>query len=110
MKMGSERGLGGIAVIVALLVAALLYLGYFRMQSTTSETQRGIAAIDNSRAFACKTNRQSVEREIQMWLVNHPGEVASFAALESDGAHIATCPDGGTYSLDGFRVRCSKHD
>ena len=106
----SERGLGGIAVIIALLIAALLYLGYFRMQSTTSETQRGIAAIDNSRAFACRTNRQGVEREIQMWLVNHPGEVVSFAALESDGAHIATCPDGGTYSLDGVRVHCSKHE
>ena len=107
---GSERGVGSIAVLLALLIAALLYLGYFRMQSTTGETQRGVAVIDTSRAFACKTNRQSVEREVQMWLVNHPGEGASFAVLESDGAHIATCPEGGTYSLDGLRVRCSRHE
>ena len=110
MRLGSQRGFGMIAVILALLVVAVLYFGYFRMQSAMGEKKTAVTAIDNSRAFACKTNRQTVEREVQMWLVNHPGETPSFAALEADGAHIATCPDGGTYSLEGMRVRCSKHD
>jgi hypothetical protein len=107
--MSSQRGLGAIALILALLVAALLYLGYVQMSSTMKATKTTVAAVDNTRAFACRTNRQTVEREIQMWLVGHPGETASFAALESDGAHIASCPEGGTYSLEGGRVTCSKH-
>jgi len=110
MTLRSQRGIGVVAVILALLVIAVLYFGYFRMQSAMSEKKTMVTAIDNSRAFACKTNRQTVEREIQMWLVNHPGETPSFAALETDGVHIATCPEGGIYSLDGMHVRCSKHD
>lgn len=110
MSGGSQRGLGAVAVILALLIAAILYLGYFRMQSATSEKKTGVSAIDASRAFACKTNRQTAERDVQMWLVSHPGETPSFAALESDGARIPTCPEGGTYSLDGVQVRCSKHE
>jgi len=109
MTWRNQRGLGAIALIVALLIIAVLYLGYFRMQSAMSEKKTTITAIDNSRAFACKTNRQTVEREIQMWLVNHPGETPALAALAADG-HVATCPEGGTYSLEGVQVRCSKHD
>jgi hypothetical protein len=110
MSGGSQRGIGAVAVILALLIAAVLYLGYFRRQSATSDTKAGLSAIDASRAFECKTNRQTAERDVQMWLVNHPGETPSFAALESDGARIPTCPDGGSYTLDGVQVRCSKHD
>jgi type II secretory pathway component PulJ len=110
VTLRSQRGIGLIAVIVALLIAAVLYLGYFRMQSAMSEKHTAVTAIDTTRAFACKTNRQNVERDIQMWLVNHPGETPSFAALEADGARIPRCPEGGTYSLDGVHVRCSKHD
>jgi competence protein ComGC len=109
MTRRSESGLGAIALIVVLLILAVLYLGYFRMQSAMSEKKTTITAIDNSRAFACKTNRQTVERQIQMWQVNHPGEAPSLAALAADG-FVATCPEGGTYSLDGTHVRCSKHD
>ena len=110
MTLRSQRGFGMVAVILALLVLAVLYFGYFKMQSAMNEKKTTVTAIDNTRAFACKTNRQTVEREVQMWLVNHPGETPSFAALEADGAHIATCPEGGTYSLVGMQVRCSKHD
>jgi len=106
MTLASQRGLGAIAVILALLIIAILYLGYFQMQSAMSEQKKTVT----TRAFACRTNRQTVEREIQMWLVNHPGETPSFAALEADGAHVATCPEGGTYSLSGLHVLCSKHD
>jgi hypothetical protein len=107
--VSSQRGLGAVALILALLVAALLYLGYVQMRSTMRATRTTVAAVDNARVFACQTNRQTVEREIQMWLVNHPGETPTLAGLETDGVHVATCPEGGTYALDGVRVRCSKH-
>jgi Tfp pilus assembly protein PilX len=104
-----QRGFGAIVLIAVLLVAALLYFAYFRTQSGVSEKKTAVSAIDNSRAFACKTNRQTVEREIQMWRVNHPDEAPSLAALEADGAHVATCPEGGTYSLIDGAVVCSRH-
>lgn len=110
MRAGSQRGLGAVVLILALLIAAALYVGYSGMRSATSATKTTVSTIDSTRAFACKTNRQTAERDVQMWLVNHPGESPSFAALEADGAHIPTCPEGGTYSLDGVQVRCSKHE
>ena len=104
-----DAGLGAIAVIVALLVAALLSLGYFQMQSAMQPTQ-AVSTIDTSKAFACKTNRQTVERELQMWLVDHPGETPSLAALAADDGAAAHCPEGGDYTLVGLQVRCSTHE
>ena len=106
----SQRGLGAIALILALLLIGVFYLAYTHLRSTVGERQRTVTAIDATRAFACKTNRQTVEREIQLWQVNHPGEPPSFAALEADGIHIPSCPEGGTYSLEGLSVHCSRHD
>lgn len=97
-------------MILALLIAAFLYFGYFGMQSAMSEKKKTVGAVDSSRVFACKTNRQTIEREVQMWLVNHPGETPSLEALHADGGGSGTCPEGGTYALDGMRVVCSKHE
>lgn len=110
MTPHSQRGFAAIGLIVALLLIALLYFGYLQMRSVVGEQKQTVSAIDATRAFACKTNRQTVEREIQMWLVNHPGETPSFAGLEADGIHIPSCPEGGAYSLDGPSVRCSRHE
>lgn len=110
MTPRSQRGFGAVALILVLLLVAALYFGYLQMRSAVGEQKHTVGAIDASRAFACKTNRQTVEREIQMWLVNHPGETPSFAGLEADGIHIPSCPEGGTYSLDGLTVRCSRHE
>lgn len=110
MILRSERGIGVVALLIVLFVAAVLYVGYRELRSAATVQQPPLAALDSSRAFACKTNRQTVEREIQMWLVNHPGETPSFAALEADGVRVPSCPQGGTYSLEGSTVRCSKHD
>ena len=107
--MTSERGLGAIGLVVAMLIAALCYLAYLNMIPSTQTPKSTVAAVDQTRAFACRTNRQTVEREIQMWAVNHPGETASLAALEADGAHVASCPDGGEYALANGHVHCSKH-
>ena len=105
MRDVGQRGIGAVAVILALLIAVLLYLGYTGMQSAMQPTKRSVSTLDNSKAFACATNRQTIEREIQMWIVNNPGETPTLAAINSS----AHCPEGGEYSLNGLRVACSKH-
>jgi hypothetical protein len=101
-----QAGLGAIAAILALLFVALLYLGYQRMQDAMRPPQGPATTIDASRTFACRTNRQTAEREVQMWLVNHPGETPTLEAIGS----AARCPEGGAYRLDGVRVLCSRHE
>jgi hypothetical protein len=105
-----QNGFSGIVIIIVLLVAALLYFGYVRLQSAGPEKRTTITAIDASRAVACRSNRINVERDIQLWLVDHPGEPPSFAALQAAGIRIPACPEGGEYALDGVHVRCSKHE
>ena len=105
-----QDGFSGILVIIALLIAALLYFGYSRLQSGVSEKKTTITAIDASRAVACRSNRVNIERDIQLWLVDHPGEAPTLAALEATGVRIPPCPEGGAYAVDGVHVRCSKHE
>ena len=107
--MLNQRGVSFVAVLVAMLIAAALYFGYFKLGSGTSERSVGITAIGSSRAVACRTQRQNIERDITMWSVNHDGETPTFAALEADGHHIPSCPEGGRYELVGREVHCSKH-
>jgi hypothetical protein len=105
----NQRGISFVAVLVAMLIAAALYFGYFRLGSGTSERSAGVTAIDASRAIACRTQRQSIERNIGLWSVNHDGETPTFAALEADGFRTPSCPEGGRYELIGREVHCSKH-
>jgi len=109
MAILNQRGFGFFSVLVALLLAAALYFGYFRMQSTHSERAVSITAIDASRVVACRTQRQNIEREIMMWSVNHPDEEPTMGGLQAAGVRIASCPEGGQYSLVGRHVECSKH-
>jgi hypothetical protein len=105
----NQRGLSFVAVLLALLIAAALYFGYFRMQGAMSGRSTGVAAIDASRAVACRTQRQQIERDITMWAVNHPDDPPSIAALQADGIRIPSCPEGGRYDIVGREVRCSVH-
>jgi competence protein ComGC len=107
--VSNQRGLSFVAVLVAMLIAAVLYFGYFKMQGAMSARSAGITAIDASRAVACRTQRQNIERNIMAWSVNHDGETPTFAALEADGFHTPSCPEGGRYELVGREVHCSKH-
>jgi archaellin len=100
-----QSGIGALGVIAAVLIAAFLYVAYHAMQAGMQPTKRAVSTLDTSKAFACKTNRQTVEREIQMWLVNNPGETPSLAVIGS----TAQCPEGGEYTLTGVHVSCSKH-
>jgi hypothetical protein len=105
----TDGGFSFVAVLLALLIAAALYFGYFHFQSITGERVKGIAAIDASRAVACRINRQNIERDIQLWAVNHPGESPTLAALQAEGLRIPSCPEGGRYEIVGQRVTCSVH-
>ena len=98
--------MGFFSVLLALLALAALYFGYFDFGVTKKgERSSGITAIDRSRDFACRMNRQTIEREISMWRVNHEGEPASLEALGT----TVSCPEAGRYSLSGGKVRCSEH-
>ncbi|OFV89080.1 MAG: hypothetical protein A3J75_08980 [Acidobacteria bacterium RBG_16_68_9] len=108
-RFRSQQGASFMAVIVAMLIVGALYLGYLRLQTASTERAAGIAAIDASRAVACRTNRQTIERAFAMWSVNHPDELPSLAALKADGIGLPSCPEGGQYEIDGRQVQCSKH-
>ena len=101
--------MGLVVVLIALLIAAALYFGYFKLQGAMSEKSGPMAALDASRAVACRVNRQNIERDITMWSVNHPDEVPTLAALQADGLRIPSCPEGGRYDIVGRAVQCSKH-
>jgi competence protein ComGC len=105
----SQHGFSFVAILFAMLILAVLYFGYFKMQGSMSERSTGVAAIDAGRAVACRTNRQIIEREITMWSVNHPDETPSLAALQADGLRVPSCPEGGHYDLVGSEVHCSVH-
>ena len=107
--MLNQRGVSLVAVLMAMLIAAALYFGYFKLQSGMSERSTTVTAIGASRAVACRTQRQDIERNIVLWSVNHDGETPTFAALEADGLRTPSCPEGGRYELVGREVHCSKH-
>ena len=107
--MLNQRGIGLVAVLIAMLIAAALYFGYFKLQSGMSERSSTVSAIGASRTVACRTQRQDIERNIVLWSVNHDGEMPTFGALEADGFRIPSCPEGGRYELVGREVHCSKH-
>ena len=94
--------MGLVAVLIALLIAAGALLRLLQVAGR-------VAAIDASRAVACRVNRQNIERDITMGSVNHPDEAPTLAALQADGFRIPLCPEGGRYDIVGREVRCSKH-
>ena len=106
----NQRGFGFVSILLTLLILAVLYLGYFKMQNTMSGSRSaGISAINTSRDIACRTQRQQIERDVMMWSVSHPDEPPTIAALQHYGLHIPACPDGGQYSIAGRAVHCSVH-
>jgi competence protein ComGC len=108
-RVQGQRGFTFVAVLLALLIAAALYFGYFHLQSVTGERLKGIAAIDAARAITCRTNRQTIEREVVLWSVNHPDEAPTLAALQAEGLQVPSCPEGGRYDIVGHEVHCSVH-
>ncbi len=104
----NQHGFGFVSILLTLLILAVLYFGYFKMQGT-NERATGINAINASRGVACRTQRQNLEREIAMWSINHPDEPPTLAALQADHVRIPSCPEGGRYDIVGREVHCSVH-
>ncbi len=107
--MGNQRGMSFVTVLVAMLILAALYFGYFKLPNVGGERAGPVVALDNSKAVACRTNRQNIERSIQLWSVDHPGEQPTIRALQSGGIHIPSCPQGGRYTIVDHEVHCSVH-
>jgi hypothetical protein len=108
-RASREAGFGFASVLMALLIAAALYVGYFKMQSAGSGSGTRIAALDASRDVACRSNRQTIERALVMWSASHDDGTPSLEGLARDGIGVPSCPEGGTYTLAGNTVHCSKH-
>jgi type II secretory pathway component PulJ len=108
-RIRTEGGFALVSVLLAMLIVAVLYFGYFSMQNSMSKKSVGIAAIDASKSMACRTQRQQIERDITFWSASHSGEEPSLAALQKDGLHVPTCPEGGHYSITTGSVHCSVH-
>ena len=108
-RLRDQRGMGLLAILVALLIAAALYLGYLRLADGGGERAVGVRAIDAGRAVACRVQRQELERDLVAWAVSHPDDVPSLSALDADGLRVPSCPEGGRYNLVGQSVTCSVH-
>jgi len=102
------RGASFVGVLVALLALLVLVMGYVRLH-TPGERARGVTAVDTSRGVACRVQRQQIERDILVWLADHPDEAPSIPALESAGLRVPACPEGGRYTVAGRAVVCSVH-
>ena len=77
----NQHGFSFMSVLLALLIAAVLYFGYFKLGDTSGERSKGITAINVSRDVACRTQRQNIERDITMWSADHGDEPPTIEAL-----------------------------
>ena len=109
-RLRTQDGFGFVSVLLALLLVAALYFGYFGMQDAMKgQRSTSIAALDATKAVACRTQRQALERDITFWSADHPDEQPTLAGLRQAGIHIPSCPEGGRYEIAGSRVECSVH-
>jgi hypothetical protein len=108
-SLASPSGMSFVSMLLALVILAALYFGYFHFQSGVVDIKKGETAIDRSRDFACRMNRQTIERELTLWRANHEGETPTLEALAAAKSSLPRCPEGGRYSLEGSHVQCSIH-
>lgn len=109
-RLRQQRGSALAAVLVAMLIAVMLYFVYFEGKKSTGERTGGQTAIDAAQNVACRSTRQLIERDIDLWSVGHPGEPPTLEALARSGLRVPTCPQGGSYSLVDRHVECSLHE
>lgn len=108
-RLRSQSGMSFVSMLLALVILAALYFGYFHFQSGVVDIKKGETAIDRSRDFACRMNRQTIERELTLWRVAHEGETPTLEALAATKSSLPKCPEGGRYALEAGHVQCSVH-
>ena len=104
------RGFTFVSVPMALLIVAVLYFGYFHMAANEGAKSVGIQSLQTSKAIACRTQRQQIERDVQMYAATHDDvPPRSLDDLAQSGIRVPSCPEGGRYQLSGSHVICSLH-
>ncbi|MBI4515466.1 MAG: hypothetical protein HY699_06595 [Deltaproteobacteria bacterium] len=107
--LGREGGFSFVSILLAMLLLAVLYFGYFRLSSSSGEKGAGIQSLQTSKGIACRTQRQQIERDVQAYSMSHDGPPHSLAELEREGIRVPSCPEGGRYALAGIQITCSTH-
>lgn len=104
-----NKGFYLIGLLIALLIIMIL-AGYQLGGDKKENIPPAKTQIDRGKSAACMANRRTLETQIQMWMIQHPGETPTKEKLEQARISIPRCPAGGTYSItpDG-KVVCSVH-
>lgn len=105
-----NKGFYLIGLLIALMIIMIL-TGKFMTGDEKSGTEGAIHSLDKSKAAACSANRMSLQTQLQMWSISHPGEEITLEKLRAANYSIPKCPAGGEYSISkqGY-IHCSIHD
>ena len=108
-RMGSQRGLTLIPIVVAIAIIGLLLLTSRHESRTQREIGTTRAGRRDGQATACQKTRAALERAVMNWAMNNPGKQVTLRNLQEDGIVITRCPQGGQYSVSGAKIYCSLH-
>lgn len=108
-RMGSQRGLSLIPIVVAIAIIGLLFLTSLHQARTQAEMGMTRAGRRAGQSTACQKTRAGLERAVMNWVMNHPGKAVTLRNLQEDGIVITRCPQGGRYSVSGAKILCSLH-
>ena len=108
-KQMKNKGFYLIGLLIALVIIMIL-VGYQMGGNKKENLPPAKTQIDRGKAAACTANRRALETQIQMWMIQHPGETPTIEKLKQARISIPRCPAGGTYSItpEG-KVVCSIH-
>jgi len=108
-RMGSQRGLSLIPIVVAIAIIGLLILTSLHQARTQAEMGMTRAGRRAGQATSCQKTRAALERAVMNWVMNNPGQAVTLRSLQEDGIVITRCPQGGRYSVAGGKILCSLH-
>lgn len=105
----NNKGFYFLSLLMALVIIMIL-MGHYLGGDKEQPKPDPLTYIDKGKSTACIANRNQIETNIQMWLINHPGETPTIEKLRQSGYSVPQCPEGGVYTIkpDGKTI-CSKH-